>query len=221
MRLTVVAATGGIGRLLVSQALAAGHEVTAVARKPRDLPSGVRVVRVDLLQPDTDALAEGVRGADAVLSGLGPAGKQDAGIATTGTRAVIEAMWATAVKRIVVVSAAPVGTVAAPDIPHPPKRDPGDAFLLGAIVSPLIKKAFPTVYDDLAQMEYELRETTLEWTAIRPPKLTNARLTGKYRTALGRNVHGGNLVSRADVAHLMLAVLDRPETIGQTVGIGN
>ena len=54
---------------------------------------------------------------------------------------------------------------------------------------------------------------------MRPPRLTDRPLSGAYRTALGRNLRGGLLVSRADVAHLMLATLDRPETIGQTIGI--
>ena len=53
--------------------------------------------------------------------------------------------------------------------------------------------------------------------ALREPTM----IVGTYRTALSRNLRGGLLVSRADVAHLMLATLDRPETIGQTIGIAN
>jgi uncharacterized protein YbjT (DUF2867 family) len=45
--------------------------------------------------------------------------------------------------------------------------------------------------------------------------------TGAYRTAHGRNLRRGLTVSRADVAHLMLAALGQPETIGQTIGIAN
>ncbi len=71
MKVTIIAATGGVGRELVTQALAAGHQVTAVARRPRDLPPQVRVVTADLRQPDPAALESAVRGADAVLSGLG------------------------------------------------------------------------------------------------------------------------------------------------------
>jgi uncharacterized protein YbjT (DUF2867 family) len=68
-------------------------------------------------------------------------------------------------------------------------------------------------------MEEELREGALEWTVVRPPRLTDGALTGAYRTADGRNVRRGLAISRADVAHLMLRLLDRPETIGQTVGV--
>lgn len=38
MRLAVFGATGGTGRQLVEQALAQGHEVTAVVRDPARLP---------------------------------------------------------------------------------------------------------------------------------------------------------------------------------------
>ena len=81
MKLTIVAATGGIGRHLVEQAVAGGHDVTAVARRPRELPGGVRTVAVDLTRPDMRTLAAAVRGADAVLSALGPRNpRTDAGI---------------------------------------------------------------------------------------------------------------------------------------------
>ncbi|MGW5670353.1 hypothetical protein [Micromonospora sp. NPDC003776] len=46
-------------------------------------------------------------------------------------------------------------------------------------------------------------------------------MTGRYRTAYGRNIRGGLTVSRADVAHLMLALLDRPDSVGQTVGVAD
>ena len=73
MKLTIFAATGGIGRQLLEQAVAAGHDVTAVVRSPEKLSGeAVRVVKADLAAPDPAALESAVRGADAVLSGLGP-----------------------------------------------------------------------------------------------------------------------------------------------------
>ena len=88
MKLTIFAATGGIGRHLVGQAIAAGHDVTAVARNPASLPAEVRAVRADLATAQPAALATAVGGADAVLSALGPRSKAEYGIASTGTRAI-------------------------------------------------------------------------------------------------------------------------------------
>ena len=220
-KLTIVAATGGIGRQLVDQALAAGHDLTAIVRNPDRLPPGVRAVRADLATADPGALHPAVAGADAVLSGLGPRSRAEAGVTARGTRAVVEAMKATGVARIVVVSAAPVGTVPSPGRPHPPRYDPGDGFVLRHLLSPLVKAALRGHYADLALMEDILRDSGLDWTAIRPPRLTDGPVTGTYRTAEDRNLRRGVLVSRADVAHLMLRVLDRPETIGHAIGIAH
>ncbi|MDT7598362.1 MAG: hypothetical protein QOK26_439 [Pseudonocardiales bacterium] len=221
MKLTIVAATGGIGRHLLEQALAAGHEVTAVVRNPSRLSTPARVVTADLAVSGSAALETAVAGADAVLSGLGARSTADTGVAERGTRAVTEAMRATGVRRIVVVSAAPIGTVASPGRPHPPKYDPGDGFAMRYLFGPLVKAALRGHYADLARMEDVLRDGDLDWTAVRPPRLTDKALTGSYRTAPGRNLPGGVRISRADVAHLMLRVLDEPETIKQAVGIAN
>jgi len=68
-------------------------------------------------------------------------------------------------------------------------------------------------------MEDILRDSGLDWTILRPPQLTGKPLTGRCRTARGRNVRGGRSGPRADVAHYMLTVLDQPDTIGQVIGI--
>jgi putative NADH-flavin reductase len=222
MKLTIFAATGGIGRQLLDQAVAAGHDVTAVVRNPQKLAGvPVRIVTADLAAPHPAALESAVAGADAVLSGLGARSNAEAGVAWRGTRAIVAAMQATGVRRIVVVSAAPVGTVPSPARPNPPRHDPGDGFFMRHLLSPLGKAALRKHFADLARMEDVLRDSGLDWTVVRPPRLTDKPLTGSYRTAYGRNLRGGVLVSRADVAHLMLRVLHQPETIEQVIGIAN
>jgi putative NADH-flavin reductase len=227
MKVTIVAATGGVGRELLGQALAAGHDVTAVVRSPDKLPAEVRaggkarIVTADMAAADPAAMESAAAGADAILSGLGPRSSSDAGIASQGTRAIVAAMQATGVRRIVVVSAAPVGTVASARRPSPPRHDPGEGFFMRQVGSRFARAAFGQVYADLAGMEDILADSGLDWTAVRPPRLTSKPLTGTCRTAAGQNVRGGWLVSRADVAHFMLHALDRPETIGQTIGIAS
>jgi putative NADH-flavin reductase len=219
MRIVIFAATGGIGRHLLNQAAAAGHRVTAVARHPERLAAPVTGVRADLATATTADLESTVEGADAVLSGLGPRSRDDAGVTSRGTRAIVAAMRTTGVRRIVVVSAAPVGTVASPARPAPPRHDPGDGFFMRNLLSPLTKAALGRHYADLAAMEDLLRDSALDWTVIRPPRLTNAGATGRYRTAYGRNLRGGWRISRADVAHCMLGVLDQQQAVKQVVGI--
>ena len=145
----------------------------------------------------------------------------EVGITLRGTRAIVQAMQATNVRRIVVVSAAPVSTVPSPGRPNPPKHDPGEGFFMRNMLSPFIKAVLRKHYADLALMEDTLRDSGLDWTVVRPPRLTDRPKTGAYRTAYEQTLRRGIVVSRADVAHLMLRVLDQPETIKKAIGIAN
>ena len=68
MKLTIIAATGGVGRHLLRQALDAGHDVTAVARNPARLSGDAlagritRIVAADLADPDPQVLGSAVAG---------------------------------------------------------------------------------------------------------------------------------------------------------------
>ncbi|MYX95221.1 NAD(P)H-binding protein [Streptomyces sp. SID486] len=208
MKLTVFGATGGIGRELVRQALAAGHEVTAVVRDPAGLPvTGERleVVRSGLTDPRE--LRAAVRGRHAVLSGLGARSRKDAGVATRLTRTVLGAMEAENVRRLLVVSAGPVGPAPA-----------GDGALdrgLRGLVSAVLKD----VYADLREMEAELVHSGTDWTSVRPPRLQDKPLTGRYRIVIGGFPPKGRFIARADVAHAMLSMIDAGETVKQGVGV--
>ncbi|MCU1234128.1 MAG: NAD-dependent epimerase/dehydratase [Candidatus Solibacter sp.] len=219
MKLTILAATGGIGRQVLQQAIEAGRDVTAVVRNPKKVSGRVRTIATNLAAPDPGLLQRAMEGADAVVSGLGPVSESEAGVTTIGTRAAIEAMKAAGVRRIVVVSAAPIGTVAVPGRPAPPKHDPGDGFFMRHLMNPMIRRVLKKTYADLALMEDLLRVSGLEWTIVRPPRLTDQALTGTYRTAIGRNLRGGVSISRADVAHLMLRVIAEADTIGRVMGV--
>ncbi len=224
MKLTIFAATGGIGRQLFEQAVASGHEVTAVARNPKDLPiaAGTRTVAADLSSPDLAVLASAVDGADAVLSGLGPRNpRTDAGITSRGTKAIIQAMQSTGARRLMVVSAAPIGTVPSPGNPNPPKHDPGDGFFMRHLGARFARTMFAAHYADLAIMEDLVRDSGLDWTISRPPQLTDKPRTGVYRTAYGQNIRGGTKVSRADVAHHMLRMINQGAAVKQTVAVAN
>ena len=210
MKLTVFGATGRIGEQVVRQALDAGHKVTAVVRDP---------ARFDLRHPalevatvpgltDPEVLRPALEGGDAAISGVGPRGRKDGPVASSATRGILRAMEASGVQRLVAVSAVPVGPVPA-----------GESFVNRRILLPFISVFAREVYADLAAMEDEMRRSATEWTVVRPPKLNNKPLTGTYRTAVGANVPRGYSISRADVAHAMLAMLDDPATVRQAVGI--
>ncbi|MFE6779880.1 NAD(P)-dependent oxidoreductase [Streptomyces sp. NPDC057702] len=212
MRLTVFGATGGTGGHVVRQALDAGHQVTAVVRDPARLtvthPELTVVTARDLT--DARALRPAVEGRDAVLSGVGAPTNKRAGIASAGTRGIVRAMEAGGVRRLVAVSAAPVGAI-----------PPGEAMLGRAVMWPVIRAVFRKIYADPAVMERVIAESATDWTVVRPPRLLDKPLTGTYRTAVGANVRDARTLGRADLAHAMLALLDDPGVVRQAVGVAD
>ena len=210
MKMTVFGATGGIGGHVVRQALAAGHKVTAVVRDPARFDVSHPALEIATVPglTDPEVLRAALEGSDAAISGVGPRGRKHGPVASSTTSGMLGAMEASGVRRFVAVSAVPVGPV--PE---------GESFVNRRILLPFISAGARAVYVDLAEMEDEIRRSATEWTIVRPPKLVNKPLTGKYRTVVGGNVPRGYSIARADVAHLMLAVLDDPATLRQTIGV--
>jgi nucleoside-diphosphate-sugar epimerase len=217
MRVTVIGASGGIGREVVRQGLDAGHEVTAVVRdSPRSeaairewerVPAGgvarVHVAVVESLS--AAALAGAVGGQDAVVSALGPPGRSnDPTVNSRGVRAAVEAMRPAGVARIVAVSAAPLFA--------------GGPLVYRTVLRPLLWAAFRAHYEDLVRMERELTGSGLDWTTVRPPKLTNRPGRGTPQLSWDAPPRGA-AVARADVATAILGVLTDPATIGHALGV--
>ena len=68
-------------------------------------------------------------------------------------------------------------------------------------------------------MERVLRDSDVDWTVVRPPRLTNGPANGRYRTAVNRHLERARTISRADLAAAMLRLLDDPHAVRATVGI--
>lgn len=190
MKLAVFGATGKTGLEVVRQALDAGHEVTAFARSPAKLRvehEQLRVVQGDVLR-DPAAIDEAVRGQDAVISTLG-SGK---GTLTTFARNVIPAMERHDVRRIVSLVGAGV-------------PDAADQDSLGrTFMRTLMKVAARDVLADAEHHAELLRATGLEWTLVRPPRLTEGPQRGEYRHAPAMKLGPKSTISRADLANFML-----------------
>jgi putative NADH-flavin reductase len=206
MHLAVFGSTGPTGRVLVSQAVDQGHDVTAVARDPAALDlSGPRlqVVRADVL--DRTSLDGVLDGVDAVLSAIGTHGRQPTTVYSVGAANIRDAMHHAGVHRFVCISALPVT----------PRTELASAERW--IVTPLLSMFFGEMYADMTRMEQMLRDSDLDFTIMRPPQLTNRRATGTYRTAINRHLTRARRISRADLAAEMLNVIQQEETVRATV----
>ncbi len=194
MRLTVFGATGGTGRCLVEQALAAGHDVTAVVRDPTRLTvppqARLHVVTADVADPV--AIAPAVDGADGVLTALGPRGTGPTSISEDSIRSIIEAMEKCGACRLITVSGSIVD-------------DSGDGFFMHRVMKPFARRTFlRNVSADMRRAEVLVHASNLDWTIFRPPRLTDKPASGRYRTAIEHNPPRGVTISRADVAAEML-----------------
>lgn len=204
MKLTILGASGRIGRHVLEQALTAGHDVTVLVRDASRLdvdPSRVRIVTGTL--DDPDAVERAVAGSDAVVSAIGPDGNTPDQVARlrAGMRTTIDAMQRHGVRRIVNLSGA--------GITGRGERKPlfdRVATRIVRLVSGHVVAAKQAEYDELAT-------TNLEWIAVRPALVMDGSRTGRY-VAGPDELRPGARISRADVADLMLTQAEHPTHVG-------
>jgi putative NADH-flavin reductase len=207
VRLLILGATGPTGRNLLEQALAAGHEVTALVRSPARLT--ITHARLEVAAGDaTDsrALEGSMAGREAVLSALGAGNSLRSQIAGPAVAALIPAMRARSLQRIIFLSAFGVGETL------------GQAsFVQRLVYCTLLRQIFA----DKEKADAMLRQSGLDWTLVYPTVLTNGARTGSYRAGERLAMTGMPKISRADVASFMLEQLSSAEWVRRTVVISH
>lgn len=203
MRVAVFGATGRTGRLLVEQALEGGHGVTAFVREASRLE--VKHERLSVVEGDVRdgaRVEEAVSGADAVLAALGHVKGSPGDVQTEGTRRIVEAMRGCGVRRLVSLTGAGV-------------RDEEDRpKLVDRAIVALMERVQPAVLEDGRRHVEVIRQSGLDWTVVRGPRLTDGPRTGNYRVGYV-GCESGTKVSRADVAEFMLARSRDQDYIGR------
>jgi len=211
MNLTILGATGATGTCLTGQALASGHEVTAIVRDPARLAvpahQRLRTVTADVMDPAS--ITPAIAGADAVISAVGPRGTGPTTVIQDSVRSIIQAMQKAGTRRLLEVSGSVV-------------TDDGESPYLRYLIKPVARRTFLRhVCADMRRAEDEIRDSNLDWTIFRPPALTGKPARGTYRTAIDRNLPHGFSVSRADLAACILQLLDDPATVHRHVSIAS
>jgi putative NADH-flavin reductase len=208
MKLVVLGATGGTGQEIVRQAIERGHSVSALARSPERLSrfnGHLTVSQGDLLK--VADLERVIEGHDAVISAFGPrvpVAKEEAYLLEQFAFSLTTAMRNTQVRRVIVESVAFLFR----DSIVPP------VYLLGRLL-------FPITVADASAMERIFEQSTLDWTMVRPPELTDKPYTGKYRVLEDHLPRFGFKVSRADVADFMLKAAEQHISCHKIVGVCN
>ena len=194
MNVTVFGAGGRTGRGVVAEALARGHAVTAVVRRPPDPPldPAARIVTGDARDPD--AVAAALEGAEAVLSAMGPVGDDPGTVYSEAIASLVGAMETGGPRRLVITANARVFD---------------DRPLAGpyAGVSEEHRRALVT-----------LRASGLDWTVVATPMLTDEAPAGTYEAAIDAKGDGRD-IDRNDFAHAVVDALEHDEWIGHAVDV--
>ncbi|MFJ7630715.1 NAD(P)-dependent oxidoreductase [Streptomyces sp. NPDC097595] len=209
MRITLFGATGPTGRHLTEQAVAAGHEVTAVVRRPGSLPARPGVTPAVADATDPAAVDAAVEGADAVLSALGARfSKQPVTLYSESAAAITRAMSRHGVGRLLVVSSS---------IADPGWRPTG-AHFFNHVLDPLVNRRLGrTLHADMHRMEDVVGRTALDWTLVRPSGLFEHPAVTDYLTA--PSSADGVFTARSDLAASMLRELEERRHVRTAMGV--
>ncbi len=203
MKLVIFGATGATGQCLVEQALSQGYDVTAFVRNPLALPTRhahLSIVAGDELRQAS--VEEAIANQDAVLCTIGGHDRlrvalsghpRQRGLCTVGTSNILDAMKKYGVSRFICLTAWGVG--------DSKDRLP---FVFKHIILPLLMKE---EYEDKEAQEQLIQQSNLDWTIVRPSRLTNGPRTGRYRMQSSLEFSTQSSISRADVADSMLRQL--------------
>lgn len=154
---------------------------------------------------DVDSLVKAVEGVDAVISAVGTKlSRKPTTMLSDGTRNLISAMKRAGIRRLVCITGIGAGD----------SKGHG-GFLYDYVIQPLLLNE---IYKDKTRQEEVVRQSGLDWTLVRPATLTNGPKREKYRVLTDLKGVTASKISRADVAHYILANLS-DRTIGHTVVI--
>jgi uncharacterized protein YbjT (DUF2867 family) len=201
MRIVIAGGHGQIALLLERLLAGRGDQAVGLIRNPAHAAdvheAGAEAVVCDLEAASAEEVAVLLSGADAVVfaagAGAGSGAPRKDSVDRAASVLMADAAGRAGVRRFVQVSSMGAGT--------PPR--PGTGEVWAAYIT--AKTA----------AEEDLRARDLDWTILRPGGLTDAPATGQIR--LGPPPVPAGTVPRADVAAVIVALLDEPGSRHQTL----
>ena len=200
MRLYLIGGSGRTGHHLVGQAIARGHDVTALVRHDNSLEphEHLKLIKGDASQPED--VAAFLDGHDAVLSCLGHRRYSDVHLLQDGADALLDAMACTGVNRCLFVS-------------H------GLLFAGGRPFAALLRRFQARNVEDSTAMEGVVERSDTDWTIVRPPRLLDGGSPHGYKAEAGALPGGPGSLERADLAAFMLDAVENHQYARSIVGV--
>jgi putative NADH-flavin reductase len=207
VRILIVGATGALGRDVVADAVARGHEVGALVRVPSrgTFPDVVEIIGGDVLDPDS--LTPAVVGRDAVICALGtPSPRRRSRLLEQGTKNLVGAMSQVGVRRLACVTLLGAGASRA-----------NASFFYREVI---LRVLAPMLPDKQAQ-ERVVLDSELEWVLVRPPRFVAGKPGGDLRVIReGERGRCGRVV-RSDVARFLVDCVTDSQYVRQALAVGS
>lgn len=197
-KIALFGASGKIGSEFLKVALAHGLEVRALARTPGKIryeDSKLEVIKGDVL--NFDDVYNTIKGADIVVSLFGQVKSSPKDLQTKGTTNIVKAMKIEGTERIISLSGG--------GLPFPEKDQPK---FPDRLIKFIMKIAVPQVLEDAENHAEVLKESGLNWTIIRGPRLTEEPRKGEYRVGWV-GVNASTKIGRADLADFILSEIEK------------
>ena len=210
MKIVIFGSTGGTGRHLVTQALAAGHAITAFARTPAKVGvthDRLRVAKGDVR--DAAAVSAAIAGQDAIISAIGPpVGQPPGDLISAGVKNILAGMAAHGVRRFVFESGIMVG------------EGRGLNFFFKFMMG-IFRRMNHALYLDKVVAEAAIQATPIDWTIVRPVTLKEIPKVGNYKVGPDLALNLSKPMAQGDVAACLLAVTVGDKYVREIVETGH
>lgn len=202
MKIAIIGASAGIGLATTRLALERGHEVATLSRRRVSLQDHAHLKRVQGSATNPDNVRVAVEGADAILMTLGVKSPFATTLFSDSARLLLEILGEKGVSPTLI---ALTGFGAGDSWGY-------NSLPMKLMFTLLLKK----VYADKSEQERVIAGGYSRWEIVRPGRLTNGAMTGRYRVLdqLAEGMQVG-AISRADVAHYMVAQAENPTYLGK------
>ena len=195
MKVLVLGATGGTGRLIVREAASSGYSVVALVRSNARAQEVVGAELAEGDARDEAAVSRALKGCSGVVCSLGTGSSpvREVTLLSEAARVLVAAMARADVRRLVCITGMGAGD----------SRGHG-GFLCDRLILPLLPRK---VYEDKGRQEDAIRASPLDWVIVWPTVLGDAPPRGRIKALTDlSSVHGGK-IARADVARFAVEQL--------------
>ena len=206
MKISIIGASAGIGLQCTKLVLEHGHEVTTLSRRVARLPDHAKLHHVQGSATNPSDVRPAIEGADAILVTLGVKSPFATTVFSESAHVLLRALRETHTSATLIVL---TGFGAGDSWNY-------NAFPMKLMFTLLLKN----VYADKSEQERVIAGGYPRWEIVRPGRLTNGEMTGRYRV-LDSLVEGMQVgaISRADVAHFMVTQAESPTYLRKTVAL--